>query len=121
MCNRVHWCRLWGHTGWVRSVCYSPNGQYVVSKSGDKTQRVWNVSTGDSLYTGPLDQPLPQEYQFENTTTTTTETDLSALSSNDLVVGIDAGCKSQLYDDTGRTAVATDDNLVHFLSLMKQK
>jgi WD40 repeat protein len=34
------------HTGYVRSVAFSPGGEYVVSGSGDNTIRVWNVATG---------------------------------------------------------------------------
>jgi WD40 repeat protein len=37
---------LEGHTGWVRSVAFSSNGTRIVSGSGDKSVRVWDVSTG---------------------------------------------------------------------------
>ena len=35
-----------GHKGWVYSVGYSPDGQYLVSGSRDKTVRVWLGSNG---------------------------------------------------------------------------
>ena len=38
---------LWGHTGWVNSVVFSPDGSHVVSGSIDKTVRIWNVVTGE--------------------------------------------------------------------------
>jgi WD40 repeat protein len=35
---------LQGHTDWVRSVAFSPDGKRLVSGSADKTLRLWNVS-----------------------------------------------------------------------------
>ena len=40
---------LKGHTNWVRSIAFSPDGQQIVSGSRDKSVRVWDVSTGDML------------------------------------------------------------------------
>ncbi|KAJ7483373.1 hypothetical protein FB451DRAFT_1129293 [Mycena latifolia] len=34
-----------GHTGWVCSVAFSPNGARIVSGSEDKTIHVWDVRT----------------------------------------------------------------------------
>ena len=39
------------HAGTVYGVSWSPNGQYIASGSADTTVRVWNVSSGDTLYT----------------------------------------------------------------------
>lgn len=39
-----------GHNGDIWSLCFSPDGQYIVS-SGDREIIVWNVSTGDTLHT----------------------------------------------------------------------
>ena len=36
-----------GHTGPVRSVAFSPDGQYIVSGSHDQTIHMWNAITGD--------------------------------------------------------------------------
>src|SRR5262249_33473964 len=40
---------LKGHTGTVNSVAFSPDGQRIVTGSGDRTVRVWDVKTGTTL------------------------------------------------------------------------
>ena len=35
-----------GHTDWVRSVHFSPDGKMIASGSADKTIRLWNIATG---------------------------------------------------------------------------
>jgi WD40 repeat protein len=42
-----------GHTGFVDSVAYSPDGSHVVSGSDDDTIRVWDLSTGQCVV-GPF-------------------------------------------------------------------
>ena len=37
-----------GHTDWIKSVAFSPDGQNIVSGSSDRTIRVWNAMTGES-------------------------------------------------------------------------
>ena len=39
---------LWGHSDWVHSAIFSPDGSHVVSGSMDNTVRIWNVATGES-------------------------------------------------------------------------
>ena len=36
---------LLGHSNWVRSVAFSPDGARIVSGSGDYTIRIWDVET----------------------------------------------------------------------------
>ncbi|MFH1956910.1 MAG: protein kinase [bacterium] len=42
---------LKGHTGWVLSVAFSPDGKYLASGSGDGTIKLWRVSDGKLIRT----------------------------------------------------------------------
>jgi WD40 repeat protein len=42
---------LKGHSAWVTSVAFSPDGNQVVSGSGDQTVRLWDAATGAALRT----------------------------------------------------------------------
>jgi AAA-like domain/WD domain, G-beta repeat len=45
--------RLQGHSAWVRSVAFSPDGRRIVSGSDDTTLRVWDAASGK-----PIGAPL---------------------------------------------------------------
>src|SRR3569832_2698197 len=40
-----------GHSQWISSVTFSPDGQTLASSSGDKTLKLWDVGTGKELRT----------------------------------------------------------------------
>ena len=44
---------LTGHSGWVLSVSFSPDGTRIVSGSSDKTVRIWDAASGV-----PIGEPL---------------------------------------------------------------
>ena len=44
-------CTLTGHSNWVTSVAYSPDGKHIVSGSYDSTVKVWNAATGKQVRT----------------------------------------------------------------------
>lgn len=41
---------LHGHTDYVNTVVFSPDGKFIVSASGDGTARVWEASTGREVF-----------------------------------------------------------------------
>src|SRR6266852_4628911 len=48
-----------GHTNWVMSVAFSPDGQHIASGSNDGTIRVWNAIMGETAagpFTGHTNQ-----------------------------------------------------------------
>lgn len=42
---------LYGHTGWVKSLAFSPDGTLLVSGSFDKTVKLWDLQTGGFVKT----------------------------------------------------------------------
>ncbi|MDZ8109135.1 MAG: hypothetical protein RM338_26405 [Nostoc sp. DedQUE12a] len=45
-----------GHSKSVNAVTITPNGQQVISASDDKTLKVWNLATGEELFTLPSER-----------------------------------------------------------------
>lgn len=42
--------RFQGHKNWVYEVAFSADGKYAISVSNDRTVRVWNVESGESVH-----------------------------------------------------------------------
>ena len=42
---------LKGHTRWVQSVAFSPDGKTLASRSGDKSIKLWDVASGKNTAT----------------------------------------------------------------------
>jgi WD40 repeat protein len=42
---------LKGHTDWVHSVAFSPDGKRLASASGDQTVKVWDIARGQEKLT----------------------------------------------------------------------
>ena len=43
--------KMEGHTNFVNSAAFSPEGQKIVSASWDETIRIWDAATGDCQLT----------------------------------------------------------------------
>src|SRR6266704_164815 len=43
-----------GHSNWVWSVGFSPDGQHIVSGSEDQTIRVWSATSTGEMAAGPF-------------------------------------------------------------------
>jgi WD40 repeat protein len=41
---------LIGHSDWIRSLAFSPDGKTILSSSNDKTVRLWDIETGQLLH-----------------------------------------------------------------------
>ncbi len=41
--------KLEGHSNWVVSLAFSPDGRFLVSGSGDSTARIWSVESGEEI------------------------------------------------------------------------
>jgi WD40 repeat protein len=52
LCETLSWqeiSALVGHTGFVNSISFSPNGQYLASASYDGTIRIWKITSGQEV------------------------------------------------------------------------
>jgi WD40 repeat protein len=58
-----------GHSNYVRSVAYSPDGTKIISGSYDGTIKIWNANTGQCLKTleGHSDRVLSVAYSPDGT------------------------------------------------------
>lgn len=76
---------LVGHDNWIRGVCWSPNGKFLLSCSDDKTVRVWDLKAG-----GRCSKTIDAHQHFVTSITwarAKTETAAAALPKQDGPVG----------------------------------
>ena len=69
--------RLTGHTGYIRSATYSPDGKTIVTASKDGTARIWDAATGEELHqlTGHTEGARSAAYSPDGKTIVTTSYD----------------------------------------------
>jgi WD40 repeat protein len=81
-----------GHSDWVRSVAVSADGELLATASGDKTARVWDLTTGEELYT--LDQlsVAAEDIDFSP------DGQLLAIMSQSVAAGREAATGAELFD-----------------------
>jgi predicted NACHT family NTPase len=48
-CQQIVFCK--GHTDWIRSLTFSPDGTTLASASFDKTVKLWDIRTGECIKT----------------------------------------------------------------------
>ena len=46
-----------GHSNWVRSVAFSPDGKTLASSGEDETMKIWDTKTGKCLKTFRAPRP----------------------------------------------------------------
>ena len=51
-------CTLTGHSNYVTSVAYSPDGKHIVTGSEDSTVKVWDSQTGKEVSVLLCDRPI---------------------------------------------------------------
>ncbi|WP_392530274.1 protein kinase [Nostoc sp. C117] len=80
---------LIGHTNWVNSVAFSPDGKLLASGSADCTIKLWQVNTGIEIqtFTGHSDSVSSVAYSPRTATTTNSQDrQLVASGSNDYTI-----------------------------------
>jgi WD40 repeat protein/tRNA A-37 threonylcarbamoyl transferase component Bud32 len=89
---------LSGHRNWVRSLVIHPDGKTLASGSGDKTLRIWNLLTGETL------REIPAHDSWVRTVALSPDGKILASGSNDRTIKLwDWQTGDQLHSLTGHT------------------
>ncbi|MGD8594935.1 MAG: TIR domain-containing protein [Gammaproteobacteria bacterium] len=96
---------LSGHTNWVYSVAFSPDGKLLASGSSDNTVRLWDVATGQ-----PVGQPLTGHQSWVVSVTFSPDGKLLASASWDKTIRLWDVATGQSHGPpiTGHTSSLTD-------------
>jgi len=111
---------LIGHSDWVRSASFSPDGMRIVTASRDHTARVWDASTGETIakLTGHTSDVLSASFSPDGTRIVTVSSDNTArvwdASTGEALVRLTGHTSDVLSaafgPDGTRIVTASDDN-----------
>jgi WD40 repeat protein len=113
-----------GHTGSVNSLAFSPDGNYFISGSSDKTIKIWSADTGQEIRTltghtgtGDIGRVLSVSYSPDGRQVVSCANDktikLWDTSNGNIIRTISVNCSKVSYCPDGRKIAAVEGNKIH--------